>query len=120
LAISGALVQMHQGTIRAESAGPGKGSTFTVELPELPRDQTPRAPAEELRSKAGNGEDGHLRVLVVEDHPDTAEVLAFILSSLGHTVKTAHTAAAALELAANEPFEVIVSDIGLPDATDMS
>jgi CheY-like chemotaxis protein len=70
-----------------------------------------------LHGNDGDGVDGHLRVLIVEDHPDTAEVLARILSSSGHVVKTAHTVASALELAAQEPFEVIVSDIGLPDAT---
>ena len=56
-------------------------------------------------------------VLIVEDHPDTARVISRMLSASGHTVKTAHSAASALELAATEPFEVIVSDIGLPDAT---
>jgi hypothetical protein len=116
LAISRALVEMHHGMIRAESDGPMKGSTFTLELPELPCEQVPR-PFEELPGKGGNGEDRRLRVLIVEDHPDTARVISRMLSASGHTVKTAHSAASALELAATEPFEVIVSDIGLPDAT---
>ena len=58
-----------------------------------------------------------MRVLVVEDHPDTAEVIARLLRASGYVVKTAHTAAVALQFAAAEPFDVIVSDIGLPDAT---
>jgi signal transduction histidine kinase/CheY-like chemotaxis protein len=114
LSISKALIEMHQGTIRAQTAGPGLGSTFTVELPLLtPEELAPAGPL----SPAHNGGKTRLRVLVVEDHRDTAEVLSRLLRASGYAVKTAHTAAAALELAAAEPFEVIVSDIGLPDKT---
>jgi PAS domain S-box-containing protein len=116
LAISRALVEMHHGTIRAESDGPKKGSTFTLELPGF-QGQPVARPCEEMPAERGNGDDRRLRVLVVEDHPDTARIISRALTSSGHTVKTAHTAASALELAAAEPFEVIVSDIGLPDAT---
>jgi signal transduction histidine kinase/ActR/RegA family two-component response regulator len=114
LAISKALVEMHGGTIRAQSNGPGQGSTFTIELPAMLRDQV-ALPPEQAPSHVGKN--GKLRVLVVEDHPDTAKVLARLLSACGHAVKTAQTAAAALELAGAEPFDVLVSDIGLPDAT---
>ncbi len=53
----------------------------------------------------------------MEDHADTARVLSRLLGASGHTVKTAASAAAALALAKAEPFDVMVSDIGLPDAT---
>ena len=56
-----------------------------------------------------------MRILVVEDHVDTAFVLARLLAASGHEVKTAGTVAAALKLAAAEPFDLLVSDIGLPD-----
>ena len=58
-----------------------------------------------------------LRVLLVEDHADTARVLSRLLCASGHSVSTAGNAAAALELAGREEFDVMVSDIGLPDAT---
>ncbi len=114
LAISKALVEMHNGTISAESGGKHCGSTFTVELPAvLPKEDVHFMPA---NGGSGNG-DGALRVLIVEDHADTARVLSRLLGASGHRVKTAGSVAAALELAGKEPFDVIVSDIGLPDAT---
>jgi PAS domain S-box-containing protein len=113
LAISKALTEMHHGKIRAESPGRGMGSTFTVELPLVPAPKVSHAaPAEQERGKK-NG----LRVLVVDDHADTALVLSKLLSMSGHKVRTAANAAAALDLAAKEKFDVIVSDIGLPDVT---
>lgn len=114
LAISKALIEMQGGTIRAESEGPDRGSIFTVELPALPGDQV--ALLSPHRHEA-DGDGVQLRVLVVEDHPDTAEVLARLLGASGHAVKTAHSAEAALRLAHSEPFDVLVSDIGLPDTT---
>jgi len=114
LSISKALVEMHQGTIRAETGGRGQGSTFTVELPLLTAPEL--APAQP-HSPADNGGKTKLRVLVVEDHQDTAKVLGRLLRASGYAVKTAHNAATALQLAAAEPFDVIVSDIGLPDMT---
>jgi len=117
LAISKGLVEMHGGTIRAESGGKQRGSTFTVELPSISRqDHAHTTPAER------NGSNGDLQVLVVEDDADTARVLSRLLGASGHNVKTAGSAAAALELAgmannSGEPFDVMVSDIGLPDKT---
>ena len=56
-------------------------------------------------------------MLLVEDHADTARLLAKLLTRQGFRVRTAHTVAAALDLAAAEPFDIVVSDIGLPDAS---
>jgi PAS domain S-box-containing protein len=114
LAISKALVEMHHGTIQAESEGPERGSVFTLELPVISPQQA--APLHAERSGRLTGAT-KLKILVVEDHPDTAQVLARLLGASGYAVKTAHTATAALQLASKEPFDVIVSDIGLPDAT---
>jgi CheY-like chemotaxis protein len=58
-----------------------------------------------------------LRLLVVEDHADTVTLLAKLLGSAGYSVKTASSAAAALELASTENFDLLLSDLGLPDAT---
>jgi CheY-like chemotaxis protein len=58
-----------------------------------------------------------IRLLVVEDHRDTTRMLYLLLAGLGYTVKTAGDAATALELASQESFDLLVSDIGLPDET---
>lgn len=58
-----------------------------------------------------------LRLLIVEDHEDSAALMAEILESHGHSVAVATTATAALELANTQAFDVVVSDVGLPDAT---
>ena len=54
--------------------------------------------------------------MLVEDHADTARVLAKLLRDSGYEVTTANSAASALQIAASEPFDIMVSDIGLPDA----
>jgi PAS domain S-box-containing protein len=113
LAISKTLTEMHRGTIRAESGGRDRGSIFTVELPIVPAPKhSSAAPAKRERDKKVG-----LRVLVVDDHADTTLVMSKLLSTYGHKVKTAGSAADALDLAGKEHFDVIVSDIGLPDAT---
>lgn len=58
-----------------------------------------------------------LRLLLVEDHADSAELMAEILASHGHHVAVALSASAALELAKSQVFDVVVSDVGLPDAS---
>jgi signal transduction histidine kinase len=115
LAISKAVVDMHRGSIRAESGGLDQGACFTVELPTLPAPKAAGAPD----SKTPGEVDGkpRIRVLLVEDHADTARALSRLLSVSGYAVGTAGTVEAALKLAAAEPFDVMVSDIGLPDAT---
>jgi CheY-like chemotaxis protein len=114
LAISKALIELHAGAIRAQSDGVGKGSVFTIELPM-------RVPAPHLqprKSDDGTARDSSkLRLLVVEDHPDTAAILSKLLNAAGYSVKTANSAANALSMAATEAFDLLISDIGLPDAT---
>jgi signal transduction histidine kinase/CheY-like chemotaxis protein len=113
LAISKALVEMHQGNIWAQSAGEGSGSTFVIELPlenGSPISVTKPLPAAIAKSSG-------LRLLIVEDHIDTARVLGRLLRAEGYAVQTANTVAEALHLAAEHEFDVVVSDVGLPDAT---
>ncbi|HEX4123130.1 MAG TPA: ATP-binding protein [Tepidisphaeraceae bacterium] len=111
LAIARELVQMHGGTIRADSPGPGKGATFTVELP-LPavaiQPPHPAAPLEKADSLQG------MRILLVEDDLDTCEALARLLESAGANVNTAHTADAALDAFTEIKPDVLVSDIAMP------
>lgn len=114
LAICKAVVEMHGGTIRAESDGTDKGATFIIELPTA---GIREARAEQ--SEAPNEADVALRsrLLLVEDHPDTVRALSRLLGRSGFQVKTASSIASALQLAASEPFDILVSDIGLPDGT---
>jgi PAS domain S-box-containing protein len=114
LAISKAIMDIHGGAIRAHSDGPGTGATFTVELPLACASEQEDTAAQPL---GHNSAVGHLRVLLVEDHPDTREVLARLLDAANYAVTTAGSVAAALQLAAAERFDVVVSDLGLPDGT---
>ncbi|HYD43232.1 MAG TPA: MEDS domain-containing protein [Anaeromyxobacter sp.] len=111
LAIARSVVEMHGGTIRVRSAGRGKGSTFTVELPLAPaRVEAAPEPSDRRPAAAPGGS----RVLVVDDNLDAAETLADALRVLGHDAVTAHDPEAALDVAAAHPPEVAILDIGLP------
>jgi CheY-like chemotaxis protein len=114
LAISKALVTRHGGEIRAESEGPGRGATFRIELAEAGGAAATPAQAEPpLQSN-----DGHpLRILLVEDHADTASMLSRLLEGAGYSVKVASDAASALCLLDAGPFDLLVSDLGLPDSS---
>jgi PAS domain S-box-containing protein len=114
LAICKAIMDMHGGAIRAHSDGPGTGATFTVELPVAFTTEHEVVAAQPLGHNSATAE---LRVLLVEDHPDTREVLVRLLNAANYTVKAASSVATALQLAAAEQFDVVVSDLGLPDGT---
>ena len=119
LAISKALVDLHGGTVRARSDGRGRGATFTVELPtvgaveKLVSRLHPPVGASPRADRRGRP----VRVLLVEDHADTLRTLKRLLERLGYDVRPAASAAAAMNVLADEPVDVLVSDIGLPDAT---
>jgi signal transduction histidine kinase len=111
LAIVNHLVLRHDGDIALESEGSGKGTTCTITLPLF--DQASVAadsrPAEMQQTLAG------LRLLVVEDDADSRDVLSMILRGYGADVTEADSGQAALSAAIDERFDVLVSDIGLPD-----
>jgi len=114
LAICKALVELHGGFIDARSNGPGSGAIFTVRVPvtspasaDSPPGQSSRLDAPERMPAA--------RLLLVEDHIDTAETLQRLLARRGYEVRIAGTISDALEIAAHYPFDILVSDIGLPD-----
>lgn len=118
LAISRAIVELHGGTLTAESAGRNSGATFTIRLPTvptpLPEVTPPRIPSDSQQPHPG---DRATRVLLVEDHIDTAQQLARLLSRAGHHVMCAGSLAEARDLAAHHPFDLLLSDLGLPDGS---
>ena len=116
LAISKTMVEMHGGTIRAQSDGKGKGAVFVVELPLLTADEQVAGTGPH-DDDAESGNIGPLRVLLVEDHADTARILGVLLSKAGHHVQHAGDVASAYRLAMENKFDMLVSDLGLPDGS---
>ena len=116
LAIAKALVQAHGGQITAVSRGRGKGAIFTISLPivHLPAGTAIPHPSHREAESARK-----LKLLLVEDHPDTAAVMLRLLRSLGHEVVAANTIAQAELAAAAAPFDLVLSDLGLPDGNGL-
>jgi PAS domain S-box-containing protein len=112
LALVKGLVEMHGGTVEAESPGQGQGSTFTVRLPILEdRPELPAGmPAEGWLDSAGM----RRRILVVDDNLDSADSMAMMLQLLENEVRTAHDGFEAVELAEQFRPQVILMDIGMP------
>ncbi|MFK3741199.1 PAS domain-containing hybrid sensor histidine kinase/response regulator [Massilia sp. TN1-12] len=108
------LVELHGGTVRAASPGPGQGSTFTIRLP-LAVQGLPPAGAED---DAPMPQDGHgprrLRVLVADDNADAARILAGLLELEGHEVRIAADGVEALDAAAAFLPQLAFLDIGMP------
>ena len=112
LSISRAIVDLHGGTIGAESAGPGLGATFTIKLATV----LPFPTTQITEPKPQSQTDSYrLRLLVIEDHEPTLAVLARLLRRHGHDVLAAGTVKGALWLASTHSFDLVISDIGLPD-----
>ena len=110
MAISNALVDLLDGEIRAESPGLGLGSTFTITFPTV----DPAANGSEPTSASRKSQD-KVRLLLVEDHGDTARALARLLENRGFTTKIAPNIATALEAIGREDFDLFLCDLGLPD-----
>lgn len=112
LAISRALITAHGGELSAASAGRQKGATFTIRLPVTTK-QVPQ------RTDTAGPIPVHdfvpLHVLLVEDQEDARRGMTMILQKTGHHVRSAGSVAEALSMAENYSFDVLVSDIGLPD-----
>jgi PAS domain S-box-containing protein len=119
LAIARHLAELHGGSVSAESRGLGHGATFTLRLPQ-PASARPEIAEPSSTPRPADG--GHptlagVRVLLVEDHPDTAELLHAVLGSRGAEVQVASSVAEALVTLAEREYDVLVSDIGMPDGT---
>jgi CheY-like chemotaxis protein len=112
------LVEMHGGTVIAQSEGLGRGSEFTVRLPRLVQPDLASLPAAAADPQSTIPV-GKLRVLVVEDNPDIAYAMSGLIRHLGHEVEVAHDGSAALAVAGNFLPQVAFVDIGLPGVSGL-
>jgi CheY-like chemotaxis protein len=112
LALVKGLVEMHRGTVTAQSDGQGRGSTFTVRLPVLDREPAPAAldMPEEPPAQAGPKR----RILVVDDNRDAAMSMATLLKLMANDVRTAHSGPEALSAAESFHPELVLMDVGMP------
>ncbi len=102
------LVALHGGSVEVQSEGLGHGSEFVVRLPVIPGRPTPAPPP------AAPATDRSFRMLIVDDHVDSAETMAMLQGLRGHETRTAHAGPVAIEIAAEFLPEVVLLDIGLP------
>jgi CheY-like chemotaxis protein/two-component sensor histidine kinase len=114
LTICRSLVEAHGGWISAFSEGRGRGATFKVGLPTTvgeipPQPKRPLPPQAAVTSRK-------LKILLVEDHPDTSWILSRLLTTNGHSVKIADSIRSALQCSSEE-FDLLISDLGLPDGS---
>jgi len=115
LAISKSLAQAHGGTLTAHSDGRNRGSTFTLSMQTLrPREIAGVAPI----TVTGSARQP-LKILLVDDHHDTCAALEKLLARRGHLVAVTHNVRSAMEAAARNKFDLLISDIALPDGTGM-
>ena len=115
LAISKRVIDMHGGTITAQSEGRNRGSVFTVTLEAMATSLLGGSVAVTSDTQVS----AMTRILLVEDHQDTARVLRRVLEHAGYVVDHASTIAEAFELVTRREFDLVVSDLGLPDGSGL-
>lgn len=119
LAVCKMLIDLHGGQISIDSEGQGRGAMVRVSLPEhIPAAPVAVEPAA-VPAPAAVRNKSAASILLVEDHPDTARLLTRILSARGHRVLHAATAADAVQKLSASRFDLLISDIGLPDGTGL-
>jgi CheY-like chemotaxis protein len=114
------MVNAHGGRIKADSPGKNRGATFIVTLATVAAPAIAPAVAESsgpknVQSKPGEVKGSGPRVLVVDDHVDTCTGMRMMLERRGYRVTVAHTADQAVAKTEGEQFDLVISDIGLPD-----
>ena len=110
LTLARRLVEMHDGRIEISSPGPGQGTEVEIHLPTTAMVDAHATEANRLSVTAARS----LRVLIVEDNPDAADMLDVAVSQLGHTTRLAHDGATAITLAGQFAPDLVLLDIGLP------
>jgi two-component system CheB/CheR fusion protein len=115
LTISKSLAEAHGGTLVVESQGLDHGATFSLEIKTVP----PREPASQPRQPNADSIRRSFRILLVDDHPDTSTALERLLTRRGHTVAAAHDMRSAMETAERSQFDLLISDVGLPDGSGL-
>jgi signal transduction histidine kinase/ActR/RegA family two-component response regulator len=117
LALVKGLVELHGGSVRAESEGLGRGSTFTIYLPHSALVHTPPSHANSETLYEVRSESACCRVLIADDNRDAAKSLAMLLQVSGHEVTTAHSGTEVIELVRHECPDAFILDIGMPGMT---
>jgi PAS domain S-box-containing protein len=116
LAISKRIVDLHHGTIAVHSEGPNQGATFTISLQAM---ETSLLDGPVYYVQGDAPKTARARVLLVEDHNDTARVLLRLLERSGYEVGYASNLVAAEQLADQKHFDLVISDLGLPDGSGL-
>jgi signal transduction histidine kinase/CheY-like chemotaxis protein len=117
LTISKTLIDAHGGNIRVQSSGKNRGAVFTVELNtvESPIERDGHGEEQPTDRKPEPGAASHRRVLLVDDHHDTCLAMKRMLERRGYQITLAHSAEQAAEKVRTQEFDLLISDIGLPD-----
>ncbi|MEP6790417.1 MAG: ATP-binding protein, partial [Ramlibacter sp.] len=112
LSLVRSLVELHGGSVSAQSDGPGRGSTFTLRIPCEPAGAT--APAARASGDARVVAPAPMRVLVADDNVDAADTMTAVLEMAGHEVRTVYSGGAALAAAPGFAPDIMLLDIGMP------
>lgn len=115
LAISKSLAQAHGASLIARSDGRDRGATFLLAIKTAGLEQAPSQPA----TVSAQTTRKNVRILLVDDHPDTCLALERLLTLRGHHVVAAQSVRAAMEIAESNHFDLLISDVGLPDGSGM-
>jgi PAS domain S-box-containing protein len=116
LAISKALARMHQATLTAHSDGPGQGATFAMTAATIKAEHATEAKRPAAKDRIPPAE---VHILLVEDHEDTLRMMTQLLRMFGYTVSAVSSVQDARDLAEREQFDLVISDIGLPDGSGL-
>jgi len=115
LAISKSLAQAHGGTLTVQSDGPDRGSTFLLSMQTISPAEALTVPVRTRDETSWQG----LKILLVDDHQDTCTALEKLLVRRGYLVAATHTMRSAMETAVRNRFDLLISDVALPDGTGL-
>jgi signal transduction histidine kinase/ActR/RegA family two-component response regulator len=116
LGIAKSIVELHGGSISVSSDGVNRGARFTVQLPVTVQAPAPSSPEVPVQAAVRGAP---LRILLVEDHADTSRAMTRLLRRAGHTVEPAENASNAALVFGLSPFDLVISDLGLPDESGL-